>query len=374
MSKIAIVGAGNAGCISALTLNFLKETEAADEIDEIVIYHDPNTPIERVGQGTILTIRNNLFECLDLNWYDKNSIKATIKAGIRYLGWGKENHDFMHAFTSGGIACHYVPKLLSNATLESGKFTVVEGEITDPDNQIDSDYIIDCRGKPKLDKSYERLTNPLNTVLLSKKEPSDPKLLWTDCIATPNGWTFVIPNHDSVSYGYLYNDSITTREDAESDFCDSFAVEIDGELRFDNYVAKNIWASDRRILNGNRYSFIEPLEATASGIHNEVAESFFDFLLEEKTKEEVNKYMYNRVKQNQDFILMHYANGSKYDTPFWDYARSLEYSDKKSLQAQLDRCKGLPKIIDYGEIDEKFLYGQWEPPSFTFWEDKVGGP
>ena len=95
MNKIAIVGAGNAGCISALTLNFLKETEAADEIDEIVIYHDPNTPIERVGQGTILTIRNNLFECLDLNWYDKNSIKATINAGIRYLGWGKDNHDFI---------------------------------------------------------------------------------------------------------------------------------------------------------------------------------------------------------------------------------------------------------------------------------------
>ena len=45
----------------------------------------------------------------------------------------------------------------------------------------------------------------------------------------------------------------------ESDFRDSFAVEIDGELGFDNYVAKNIWASDRRILNGNRYSFIEPL-------------------------------------------------------------------------------------------------------------------
>ena len=48
--KIAIIGAGNAGCISALNLHYLKMTEEY-QIGEIEIYHDPNIPIERVGQG-----------------------------------------------------------------------------------------------------------------------------------------------------------------------------------------------------------------------------------------------------------------------------------------------------------------------------------
>ena len=42
--KIAVVGAGNAGCITAL--HFLKHG-APDPVD-IVIYHDPDVPIERV--------------------------------------------------------------------------------------------------------------------------------------------------------------------------------------------------------------------------------------------------------------------------------------------------------------------------------------
>ena len=59
--KIAIVGAGNAGCISALQLYFLKEEEQDDVIGEIEIYHDPDLPIERVGQGLQLDTRTTVF-------------------------------------------------------------------------------------------------------------------------------------------------------------------------------------------------------------------------------------------------------------------------------------------------------------------------
>ena len=48
--RIAIVGAGNAGCITAL--HYHKYLEIGNEI---VIYHSPQQhPIERVGQGTTL--------------------------------------------------------------------------------------------------------------------------------------------------------------------------------------------------------------------------------------------------------------------------------------------------------------------------------
>ena len=96
--KIAIVGAGNAGCISALQLYFLKEEEQDDVIGEIEIYHDPDLPIKRVGQGLQLDTRTTVFDCLGMNWIDKNLINATIKQGINYEGWGKKNPNFFHAF------------------------------------------------------------------------------------------------------------------------------------------------------------------------------------------------------------------------------------------------------------------------------------
>ena len=87
--KIAIIGAGNAGCVSALNLHFLRETEDYDRY-EIDIYYDPNVPIERVGQGTQLNVCETAFNVLDLDWVQNNLIKATMKMGIRYKNWERK--------------------------------------------------------------------------------------------------------------------------------------------------------------------------------------------------------------------------------------------------------------------------------------------
>ena len=74
--RLAVVGAGNAGCISALHFN-----QYAPDL-EIEIYHDSkNTPIERVGQGTVLNVTKLLFSSLNFDW-SVNQIGATVKTGI----------------------------------------------------------------------------------------------------------------------------------------------------------------------------------------------------------------------------------------------------------------------------------------------------
>ena len=369
--KIAIVGAGNAGCISALNLHYLKMTEEYD-VGEIEIYYDPNVPIERVGQGTQLNVRETIFDVLDLDWVEKNHIKATTKQGIRYKGWGKKNPDFFHSFRSGAVAMHYVPKLFSERVLDSGLFNVVEKAITNPEEEIDATYIIDCRGRPsELDDSYQRLTNPINSVILARKEGADPSLLWTEHITTPNGWTFVIPNHDSISYGYLYNNTITTKEDAEKDFIERFDVEPDGYLSFDNYVAKDMWRGEKTILNGNLFSFIEPMEAVASVIHHNVSECLYDVMIGEKSREEVNENINKELIQVQDFILWHYKNGSTYDTPFWQYAQSLPYSNESELFEHVEKCVKLPNLFRFDDLREDLEYAYWEPQSYKFWHNNV---
>ena len=362
MNKIAVVGAGNAGCITALQTydNFGDECE-------ISIYHNLDRySIERVGQGTIVNPTELISSVLDIDWYN-NPIGATIKSGVLYEGWGKKNEKIFHRFTMDTMAMHFVPEKLTDYVLGSGKFKVIEGNIDDPEREIDADLIFDCRGRHNRDlTNYESLINPLNSVLLSNKKGKDHDLTYTRTVATPNGWTFIIPNQDSVSYGYLYNDTITSNQEAVKDFLERFNLfEIDGDLKFDSYMAKDMFSGERTVLQGNMYGFLEPMEATAlylyQGLCNRALDSFFN----DDDRTECNNDIRLWMKQLEIFILWHYQFGSKYDTPFWHYAKSLSFNPDSQFKYIIDN---LDHLIDADEYDD---YGQWGPDSFRIWRDGV---
>ena len=364
--KIAIIGAGNAGCISALHFYYY-----ADDKYEIEIYHSPGEhPIERVGQGTVVLPAGLISSVFGSSWYN-NTIGATFKTGILYEGWGKSKDELFHPFPMTNMSMHYVPQKLSNAVLESGLFKVKQQTINDPEKEIDSDWIIDCRGRHNRDKdNYEPLINPLNSCLLYRKEGRDSDLIYTRTVATPNGLTFVVPNIDSVSYGYLYNNTITSKEDATEDFLERFELpEIDGDLTFDNYIAKNICVGERTFLNGNRCGFLEPMEATATGFYQNVCQAIYCNTIDAIPRQSVNTYVREEMFRLEKFILWHYQFGSKYDTPFWEYAKSLPFNPDDKFNYMIEKSKGMT----YLEIDQQYdpkvseLYGQWSYLSFKKW-------
>ena len=108
-TKLAVIGAGNAGCITALHFNFYRPDL------EIDLYHDSeNHPIELVGQGTTILVSELLSTTLDFNWFD-NKIGATLKTGILYKNWGKKRDQIFHDFaTASNISFHYTPQRLSD--------------------------------------------------------------------------------------------------------------------------------------------------------------------------------------------------------------------------------------------------------------------
>ena len=350
--KIAIVGAGNAGCITALHYSRYLDPSGVD----IVIYHDPTIPIERVGQGTVVSPTELIANVLDIDWHN-NPIDATFKSGVLYEGWGKKKEKIFHNFPMDSMAMHYVPQKLSNVVLESGKFKVIEKQIDDLEQEIDADVIFDCRGgKDRNEDNYETLINPLNSVLLYNRPGTDSTLLYTRSVATPNGWTFIIPNKGSISYGYLYNNTITSSKEARSDFLERFELpEIDGELFFYNYVAKNIFVGERTVLNGNKCFFLDPLEATATDFYHSVCKYAWDYL-RDKDKNALNLGLQKVAREVQTFILWHYQFGSKYDTPFWKYAKSLPF--KRDF-----RFNNMFKTKDLTQT-----YGFWVYPTFRIWK------
>tara|TARA_Y100001963_G_C6706056_1_gene411941 strand:+ start:57 stop:1145 length:1089 start_codon:yes stop_codon:yes gene_type:complete len=360
--KIAVVGAGNAGCITALHYHYYTKNISSPV--EIEIYHSPEShPIERVGQGTVSCVTELIANALGwdkCNWYN-NPIGATLKSGILYEGWGKKQDKIFHPFKWPCMTMHLTPQKLSNAVLESGFFKVTEKIITDPEREIDSNVIFDCRGGHNRDhNNYEPLTNPLNSVLLCKKNGRDPDLIYTRTVATPNGWTFIVPNSDSVSYGYLYNNSITTKEDATEDFIERFDIpEVDGEFGFENYIAKNMFAGNRTFLNGNMYGFIEPLEATALGLYSHICREAWDCIFELSTPSYCDEAVRRMAKEIETFVLWHYQYGSKYDTPFWEYAKKLYFNPDDQFK---ELC---------ADPNSKKQYGQWKNWSFQSWKGGV---
>lgn len=351
--KVSIVGAGNAGCFTALYYSqYAKDLE-------VEVIHNPNIPPVIVGQGTIPGALKLLNHTTQFNWHN-NQVHATPKTGFLYEGWGKINEEVFHPFPPENVAMHFCPHEMQDYILNSGRFKVVEGDVDPKD--VDADYVIDARGG--VPDERVKLTSPVNAVILGRPK-WDNKELWTRAVATPDGWTFVIPMDPSSpsndgAVGYVYNNDITNKDDAEKNFGEFFDVEVTHHCHFESYVALNPVVDDRIFLQGNRLFFLEPLESTALETYLHWTRQTLDAIMTGTTPS-IKKY----IRRVQNFILWHYQFGSKYDTPFWDHAKSLISTDE-TFNKFLDTSVNMSWDK---AIDQPYGYAQWPPFSFKYWHE-----
>jgi len=386
--KISIIGGGNAGAWTALHYAYFSRNQKNVEIELI---HDPEIDPFPVGQGTTLESPLLLHFACGTDWY-RNEIRATPKLGILYENFSKKNKNIYHNFPFNFTAFQADPKYLQKYILNSGWFNVKEGNVKDLDT-VDADVIFDCRGNNKKDANeYEPLYCPVNSVLLAISEVNDNSQNWTRSVATPDGWTFIIPNTTSTtSYGYLYNSDITPMETAKTNFREVFP-EITGEmvnLPFESYLAKEplrIDSNGRKIiLNGNRLSFLEPMEATAIGLYLDVAKMTYNWVVNDdgisnidNMVHSMNVSIYNindMMHQLHTFILWHYVKGSIYDTPFWRTAQekssAISNLPNETFEKIIDIIKSTSNVeIRTPEFNEECsIYGQWPLSSIKLWYD-----
>jgi hypothetical protein len=359
--KIGVVGGGNGGLVVALYL--LRETFNKDV--EIEIYYDPNIPIEKVGQGSLVNFVGLLSDFIDINWYN-NPINATFKTGILYEGWGKKKDKFFHHFPLDFMAVHYSPNKLREYMIEKKVCKFIEQNVEDC-NDLDCDYVFDCRGTPKDFSYYNILKNPLNHVVLKQTDGVDHDQYWTRCIATPDGWMFSIPGKDHTSFGYLYNTDFTSHEQARSNFgCNENAE----HFGFQNYLARKPIYNDKVILNGNRLTFIEPLEASSVETYYQWTSMVCQWIFGERSKRSILEELVESVVEVQNFILWHYATGSKYDTKFWAEAEKMarDHSYEERFFDFIRDAKSNSRI-ELNLSDDYDQYGHWHTTSFHNWID-----
>ena len=376
--KIVFVGGGNAACVTAL--HYARWNKYLAEPVEIELRYDAEILPEKVGQASVLSTPALLNETLGWNWYN-NTIDATVKSGILYEGWGRKQEKIFHPFPGFAVAFHFSPAKLQQEILASGWFKVVEERVDDLE-ALDADYVFDCRGKPTSQEildQYEILPHPVNAAILGKPKEPIVEMMWSKHIATPDGWCFGIPTPiDSpsypYSYGYIYNKDITSEKEAKTNFVDLFDVEVTGLFPFNCYIAKNPVVDNRKILSGNRLFFLEPLESSAIETYHAWARFTSDAILDgESTLRRAEKSIRKYVSQVRNFVQWHYQNGSKYDTPFWEHAktfRDFEQDGMFNKFVSFARANRMDYLLALDlELARKITYGQWGRYSFKNWLD-----
>lgn len=389
MKKLSIVGAGTAGAITLIKTFYEKASRSANGVqprDTLTIdwYYDPSIKAQPVGEGTTLEFPDMLADHLNLYYSDiAEKFDYCPKEGIYYYNFGKSN--YLHPFPVGQSACHFNAAKLQDYMLEVAKkeknINVIEKNITNL-NDVDADYIIDCRGKPKninTDEYHIPEFICVNAVHVTQCYWDFPKFRHTKTIARPYGWVFMVPLNNRCSVGYLYNRNFNTLEEVKDDVNNIFEEwdvtpsENTNSFVFDNYHKKEIH-TERVTYQGNKSFFLEPMEATS-------IDSMFMTLFTAKRKDisldEKNELMRHWFEDCEFIIMLHYAAGSKWDNPFWDYAKERgERCMEKYMAMESPRAYGFIKYYmadhywqkkdvhpELKKIKSKFV-GPWQIHSF----------
>lgn len=336
--KVAIIGKGLAGILTAMAW------KAHYPATEIEIYYDPFSPIEPVGSGSWPNMLDLITEFQTTNpecWpsWREADWDQTVKTGISYKGWGK---DWFHDFGMNRVAMHFDPKKFCDDMARN--FKCIPKRVG---YNIDADFIYDCGGSPFSGREctsetwdrYTLLQNPLNRVLLAETDPYSSVYCTTDSIATKDGWTFVIPLQSRTSVGYMFNSDITTDNEALDNFVEQFGEhKLIGFRSFHNYMANNPVMDGRIFMNGNKYFFIEPLEATSVTGYMVWIERTLQYVMGNATLQDIVADNQRDIQENANFLLYHYAHGSEFNTPFWDYAKGL-YKPCRVFDNIIDEAK-----------------------------------
>jgi hypothetical protein len=322
MKKIAIVGRGTAGALGVS--HFLKWTNW-----EIDWYFDDNIRPQAVGEGSTLVLPRSLFENLNFQHHNIDEIDGSFKSSIYKEGWviGKKYH---HTFPPPQLAYHFNANKLQDYILSKVKnnprITIKNQNIKN--DQIDSDFILDCSGKPEDYTDFHQSPYiPVNSVHVTQCYWDYTRFQYTLTIARPYGWVFGIPLRNRCSIGYMYNNSINTIEEVKEDVEEVFKQfdltpsETTNSFSFNNYYKKENF-SDRIAYNGNASFFLEPLEATSITFMDSIQRYAYDIWVDGKSVESVSASYNKDIEEIESMIMLHYLAGSIYKTPFWDMART----------------------------------------------------
>jgi hypothetical protein len=364
--KLSIIGRGTAGCYAASHF-------AANSDLELELYYDPDTKVQTVGESGNVLLPKALQRNLGINYENMSQIDATLKLGITKLHWN-DGKKYVNWFPPGTTSYHFYAYGLQNLILDrlKDRMKIIPARVDAKD--IDSDFIMDCSGKPAEYDDFHYLSErddsvPVNAVYVTECPWNTPKYNTTHAVARPYGWVFAVPLANRLSVGYLYNRNINTLDEVKEDVKEVFR-ELDvvpsertQAFNFDNYYRKQNF--DGRICyNGNRSFFLEPLEATSIWTMNYIQHAAHGVWLKDMPIDKANQDYQEKMKQIETCIMFHYFTGSEFDTEFWRFAKD---RGERHMKRMLKNSKFQYALKDILSIDLKSVKQEMLDKSYGIW-------
>lgn len=359
IKKISIIGAGTAGAMSVAHFKHFSNFE-------VDWYYDSTIIPQSVGEGTTVSFTNWLDTVGIKNLEAIQKLDATTKIGIMKEGWNRE--DFMHNFSLGFRGMHLNASNFQKMVRDKykGKVKIYDKNVTH--DCIDSSYIIDCSGfSNDEDKFFLSECTPVNSACTFSTSWEYPKFNYTRAIAMKFGWCFVIPLIDKCSFGYLYNSSYISKEQACEELNElvsrenfKFSQKRVKYLNFKNYYRK-VNFEERVMYNGNSSFFLEPMEATSLTTVEQSLRKFYDYIHNNLSLQQVNDNFITEMKDLELMIACHYLT-SPYNNNFW---KSTKEKAKEVIGNLLNETR--IEALKYKLVNE---LGSW--PSYS-WQENIKG-
>ena len=338
--KVGVIGTGTVGVITVCHfLHYLKDVE-------VHCIHNPKKNILGIGESSNIQLPQLLWNSVRFNpFFNSEELDITIKHGVLYRNWRK--NDFISPILPNQYAIHFDNFKLSEVIFKRCKeqygdrFKESIMDVTSLkqtknhaviNNKIKYDYVIDCRGYPEDYSDYSISNLPLNHCFVhSINKPGD----WgyTHHHAHKHGWMFGIPLQSRQGWGYLFNDQITSEDEALEDLSKIHKKKLKKEnvreFKFKGYRS-NKFLDGRILKNGNRAIFYEPLEALSGAFYDTINRTFFDFLSKNCDEQQLNHKLIDLSKRYENFISYIYHGGSNFKSKFWENAVAMTTENLKN--------------------------------------------
>lgn len=381
--KIGILGAGTASAISLLKIFELLKTYYKSQPDIYCLY-DPNIPITHVGESTSPVLSGILFRVLDFNAVlDLKEFDGTLRWSTNYAWEEANGNNFWVMHGNPGLHINsekfasYVIKKLSE---KYSNFYQIHDNVVSVDQDTSGvtvscseqtykfDYLIDCRGNPSPEElaSDEYTISPFQSVnsVILYPHFHEYKEDYTSAYYHKNGWMFGVPLAHRKAYGYLYNNNITSYEEACKHFAEIKGIDTTNLRKFSwQSYYKNKVIDGRILYIGNRLYFFEPAQALPLHHYMNIAEGFIDkILIQEMSVDrmniQMNQYHLVNVEMMQDLIAMNYVGRIDNPSEFWSYTKESAVKRLKNSvhwQDWLQKNKLTNGILGYWRHDNSIM-------------------
>ena len=235
--------------------------------------------------------------------------------------------------------------------------------------EISGDLFIDCTGfralliEQTLQTGFERWDHwlPCNKAMVVQTESASTLPPYTRAMAHDSGWQWRIPLQHRVGNGLVYAADYLSDDKARQRLLGNLETAPLFEPRMLSYQTgrrKKLWHKNC-VAIGLSSGFIEPLESTSIYLFmNSVIRllRLFPFAgVTAALAAEYNQQSVRELEKIRDFIILHYHQTERRDSPFWDYCRTMDIPDSLRQRMELFRDSALA----FQTGDEMFRLESW---------------